>query len=176
MHASSITARGDFHLQAEPLGIRAAASLQKACSRALCSPPRRRPDATGRHQVLKRVTLRELAAGPEGEALAGQLISALISDHLAAPGSVTDDLAAQLQGGAPAFFKVPPHLIFWHRICFRRAVAYLVPERYCSAMTTSEQWPTVNSVRTCFPLSPGMLSAALRHNVASARTLLRYMR
>ncbi len=87
------------------------ASLQKACSRALCSPPHRRPDATGRHQVLKRVTLRELAAGPEGEALAGQLISVLISDHLAAPGSVTDDLAAQLQGGAPAFFKVPHHLI-----------------------------------------------------------------
>ena len=96
--------------------------------------------------MLRRLTLRELAATPEGEALAAQLISVLNTEHLAAPGgpprrarprckyvpkprragpssqqlprcltqstlhhcagSAADDLASQLQGGAPAFFKV----------------------------------------------------------------------
>jgi len=30
----------------------------------------------------------------------------LVTEHLSAPAAASDDLAAQLQGGAPAFFKV----------------------------------------------------------------------
>lgn len=52
------------------------------------------------------MTLRELAAGAEGEALAAQLISVLITSHLSSPTAITDELSAQLEGGAPAFFKV----------------------------------------------------------------------
>jgi hypothetical protein len=36
--------------------------------------------------MLRRLTLRELAATPEGEALAAQLISVLNTEHLSAPG------------------------------------------------------------------------------------------
>lgn len=60
--------------------------------------------------MLKRMTLRELAAGAEGEALAAQLISVLITTLLSSPSAITDELSAQLEGGAPAFFKVPSQL------------------------------------------------------------------
>lgn len=72
--------------------------------------------------------MRELAAGPEGEGLAAQLISVLITDHLAAPGSVADDLSSQLQGGAPAFFKVPSFPPFPIPLCI-----FYNADAHCSA-------------------------------------------
>lgn len=49
--------------------------------------------------------LREMVCGTKGEEIASHLISALVTEHLSAAGGVADDLAAQLGGGCPSYFK-----------------------------------------------------------------------
>mmetsp|Transcript_20731 Transcript_20731/g.49379 ORF Transcript_20731/g.49379 Transcript_20731/m.49379 type:complete len:994 (-) Transcript_20731:270-3251(-) len=63
----------------------------------------RLPDAI-KAQVTT-LSFRELVCGAHGEEAASHLISALVSEHIAAAGGVSDDLAARLSSGCPSYFK-----------------------------------------------------------------------
>jgi nuclear pore complex protein Nup155 len=79
-----------------------------------------RLDDPGR-AALRALRFRDWVASADGEAVATQLISVLVSEHLAAGGGASEDLSAALQGGCPSFFKDDDRLFYNASGLLRRA-------------------------------------------------------
>eukprot|EP00887_Chlorella_sp_A99_P007116 scaffold2.g7116.t1 len=74
-------------------------------------------------QQLRSLRFREWVSSEEGEAMATQLISVAVGEHLAAAGGVAEDLAAALQSGAPSYFKEEDKLYYQASGLLQRAEA-----------------------------------------------------
>ncbi|PRW05942.1 nuclear pore complex Nup155 isoform B [Chlorella sorokiniana] len=72
---------------------------------------------------LRGLRFREWVASEDGEALATQLISVLVAEHLSASGGVAEDLAAALQRGCGAYFREDDKLYYQASGLLQRAEA-----------------------------------------------------
>ncbi|KAK9806121.1 hypothetical protein WJX72_002210 [[Myrmecia] bisecta] len=72
---------------------------------------------------LRPLKLRDWVCSSEGEAVAAQLISVLVTEHLSSTGGVAEDLAASLQAGCPSYFKEDDKIFYQASGYLQRAEA-----------------------------------------------------
>ncbi|KAL4426022.1 hypothetical protein ABPG75_010038 [Micractinium tetrahymenae] len=77
----------------------------------------------GFRSQLRALRFREWVSSEDGEAVATQLISVLVAEHLSATGGVAEDLAAALQQGCGSYFKEDDKLYYQASGLLQRAEA-----------------------------------------------------
>ncbi|KAL4425159.1 hypothetical protein ABPG77_008264 [Micractinium sp. CCAP 211/92] len=77
----------------------------------------------GLRAQLRVLRFREWVSSEDGEAVATQLISVLVAEHLSATGGVAEDLAAALQQGCGSYFKEDDKLYYQASGLLQRAEA-----------------------------------------------------